>query len=159
MSKKPTAVVGRSRLSCVVENSLLGALVQVLTDHRVCQIKIEPIDDGLVFSNAHLSRATRDSTDTMKKFEGLATAPYGETRDRRKKQWKPTHETRLGKLILQLLAEHSGPPLTSTQIGAKIAEHYFNKDSASPCLSDLTREKKVERTEVSPRRFTYSLPT
>lgn len=142
MSKKPSQQQGRSRISCTVDNSVLGALVQILADHRVSGIRVEPVDDGPVFSDAVMSTATRES--------------LGDRRKRPHSQVTPTRETRLGSLVLSILRA-SEEPMTSVEVGREIEKHSYKPQSASPCLSELEKEKAVLCDKSVRQRYLYSL--
>ena len=151
-----TAVAGRSRVSCIVENSVLGALVQVLTDHRVCQMRVDPYEEPTsLVVEGRMSPELEKSLEGMRKFGHIVTES-----PRRKKQTggaRPTSETRMGKQLLLILNDHSGPPMTSGQIGGVLEKYGFNKASASPSLTRLVREGLVIRDETNKLRPTYSL--
>ena len=151
-----TAVVGRSRVSCIVENSVLGALVQVLTDHRVCQMRVDPYEEPTsLVVEGRMSPELERSLESMKKFGHIVTES-----PRRKKQTggtRPVSETRMGKQLLLIMAEHKGPPMTSGQIGGALEKYGFNKASASPSLTRLVRERLVVRDETDKLRPTYTL--
>ena len=151
-----TAVVGRSRVSCIVENSVLGALVQVLTDHRVCQMRVDPYEEPTsLVVEGRMSPELEKSLESMKKFGHIVTES-----PRRKKNTggtRPTCETRMGKQLLLIMAEHRGPPMTSGQLGAELEKHGFKKGSSSSALTYLLREGRVVRDETNKLRPTYSL--
>jgi hypothetical protein len=152
-----TAVVGRSRVSCIVENSVLGALVQVLTDHRVCQMRVDPYEEPTsLVVEGRMSPEVERSLESMKGFSRFVTTEP----PRRKKQTggaRPTSETRMGRQLLLILNDHSGPPMTSGQIGGVLEKYGFNKASASSSLTRLVREGLVIRDETDRNRPTYSL--
>ena len=151
-----SAVVGRSRVSCIVENSVLGALVQVLTDHRVCQMRVDPYEEPTsLVVEGRMTPELEKSLESMKKFGHIVTEP-----PRRKKNTggaRPTSETRMGRQLLLILNDHSGPPMTSGQIGGVLEKYGFNKASASPSLTRLVREGRVVRDETDKLRPTYTL--
>lgn len=152
-----SAVVGRSRVSCIVENSVLGALVQVLTDHRVCQMRVDPYEEPTsLVVEGRMSPEVERSLEGMKRLPSFFTT---EPSPRKKNTGgiRPVSETRMGKQLLLIMAEHKGPPMTSGQIGGALEKYGFNKASASPSLTRLVRERLVVRDETDRNRPTYTL--
>lgn len=151
MSRKPAQQPGRSRVSCIVDNSLLGALVQILADHRVSGIRVEPVDDRPVLEVGVISEG--------RKFDNMFTVGYGDKQEKKKKKRDvtPASQTRLGALIMAILRA-SKEPMTSVQVGAEIEKHSYKSQSASPCLSDLEKEKAVLCDRSIRQRYLYSMP-
>lgn len=150
MSKKPAQQQGRSRISCTVDNSVLGALVQILADHRVSGIRVEPVDDRPVFEVGVISEGV--------KFDNMVAVGHSDKRKRKLRGITPTSQTRLGCVVLAYMADQKGP-VRSPDVGAHLTTKGFKASSASPCLSDMVAEGALERREYEPRRFEYSLPS
>lgn len=137
MSKHPVRFhIGSSRVAFVVRNDLVGTVLQVLQDHRIQGFTVAPAEPG-------------EAMPPM----AAASAPVRErvspTRGR-------VENTRLGSLVMSILSA-SSEPMTSTQVGEEIAKHSFNRNSASPCLSDLLQEGSVHREAGPGGRNVYSV--
>lgn len=110
-------------------------------------IQVDPVPDAPTAHTQKQSAATGQSVPKLAARSKIV----------RRRPHRPAAETRMGRDIIRIMGEHKGPPLTSVQIGAHLAEHGYSADSASPTLTRLIREGVVVRNSSNDRRPTYSL--